>query len=225
MVSAVFKALQRHGVTADSLKVVSEKALAELSSPERRRASASVDSALLGSALTVWHRDPRFLGSDGLPKPLTKVGRKGSIAELARVVAGSTLAGALASRLLRGRLVRAVGNTGTYRPANRSARMRSLNKQQIDHIANGVNKLLQTTTQNYVTKTKDRKLFEQSASVAKLPVKYREPFRKFVNRQGAEFVASIDDWLEARAVRPGPAGVGRRPHTLQAGVYAFGFLG
>jgi hypothetical protein len=110
-----------------------------------------------------------------------------------------------------------------YLPADRSARMPEMNDYVVQHIAQGILKLVQTVSHNYSVRSRRGAILERSATVRNLPASEAAAFRRFVNEQGNAFVTNVDDWLESRTKHRRKVAEGPRKPIL-AGVYAFAFL-
>lgn len=232
LVMALVTALRRHGVGPDRLSEVllqAASAATRDSAKSRRITAPRRDSALLGTVLAVWHRDRRFLDSNGHPRPLKLTGRAPSMEAMARSCQLGRRPAEIVRELRSAGLIRLHRSSGRYVPSGRSARMPTLNDFQIEHLAQGIHSLVQTVTYNYSRRHIDDRIFEQAASVRALPVRYRKAYKRFIGQQGAAFIAQVDDWLESRACPPALEGSarGRRRdvRTVPAGVYAFGYLG
>ncbi len=186
-------------------------------------ATNKIDSAQLGTALALWHRDPRFTDPEtGLPAPLARTGRAKSMAALLRAAGITSRPQTWLEFLFRSGLLRQT-TTGHYLPRGRSARMPSLNQLHVEHIALGVYHLVRTATKNYGADGLRRPLLQSAAVVRQFPNSQKERFRQFVNAQGDAFLANVDDYLESRSKqggRPKPSAKGR----TRAGVYAFAFI-
>jgi hypothetical protein len=126
--------------------------------------------------------------------------------------------------LLESGLVKKVGK-GKHLPTNRSARIPSVDAYFVEHIAQGVMKLVQTAHFNFTPMGRKKPLLQRAASIRRLPRKYRPAFREYVNQQGNAFVTNIDDWLEARVIRDTPNRTSRKTldPSMSAGVYAFAY--
>jgi hypothetical protein len=105
--------------------------------------------------------------------------------------------------------------------------MPSIDAFLVEHIAQGVMKLIETAHFNYTLRGKKRPLLQRAASVRRLPRKYRAAFREYVNAQGNAFVTNVDDWLEARVPRTQTRqkSSGTLEQQVSAGVYAFAYVG
>jgi len=189
------------------------------------RIPLSKDSALLGSALALWFRDSRFLDAVGMPKPLRAYGRSPSVESLLRAADMRRHTKESVRFLTQAGLI-VPTRSGKFVPTNRSARIPSTDAYFVEHIAQGVMKLIQTAHFNFTPKGRRQPLLQRAASIRKLPRKHRAAFRDYVAEQGNAFVTNIDDWLEARAIRPNSRrdSQGLQAQSTSAGVYAFAYI-
>jgi hypothetical protein len=218
--------LRQQGLEAPDVRAMCMAAADLADAPVRKtlRIPPSKDSALLGSALALWHRDSRFLDEAGFPKPLRAYGRTPSVESLLRAADVRHKTKASVQFLLRAGLVKRVSRNKCL-PTNRSARIPSTDAYFIEHIAQGVMKLVQTAHFNFTPVGRRQPLLQRAASIRRLPRKYKSAYREYVNQQGNAFVTNIDDWLEARVIRdkkPGTRQLNAKP--MSAGVYAFAFV-
>lgn len=182
-----------------------------------------IDSAQLGTALALWHRDRRFTDPDtGLPVPLTRAGRSRSLDALIRAAGIKSNRETWLKFFVTSGLVRPVSRT-SYMPRGRSARMPSMNALQIEHVALGVYHLVRTALKNYTKAGVRRPLLQSATVVRSFPTARKEQFRQFVNAQGDAFLANVDDYLESRAQHAPRSKPGAGPRK-RAGVYAFAFI-
>jgi len=190
------------------------------------RIPASKDSALLGSALALWFRDSRFLDRAGLPKALKAYGRSPSVESLLRAASIRRNTKASVTFLAKSGLLSPTGH-GKYIPTNRSARLPAIDGYFVEHISQGLMKLVETAYFNFTPKGKQQPLLQRAASVRELPRKYKAAFREYVNQQGNSFVTNIDDWMEARVPRSRRASKAKvaKHASIAAGVYAFAYIG
>lgn len=214
--------LQRNGLTLGQIERTCSNALrAAATAPQMRHdIPVAKDSALLGTALTLWHRHPSYVTRQGTPKPLTLHGSSNSVQALLRQAGFKRQSRKLAIFLnSAGLLVRAT--RGKFLPIGRAARMPDINALFVEHIALGVMKLMQTVQHNFSAAGKQAPLLQRAAAVRHLPRKHHEAFREFVIEQGNAFVTNVDDWLEARSAKSSASA----PSSMPAGVYAFAYVG
>jgi hypothetical protein len=227
LVTTLALVLRQQGLPADDVRAVCLKAAeeAELPPGKRLHVPPSKDSALLGSALALWVRDSRFLDDAGNPRPLRAYGKSPSVESLLRAADVRRNTRAAAQFLIKSGLVKRVGR-GKHLPTSRSARIPSVDAYFVEHIAQGVMKLVQTANFNFTPTGRRKPLLQRAASIRKLPRKYKAAFREYVNQQGNAFVTNIDDWLEARVIRETPirSSRGNLPPAMSAGVYAFAYV-
>jgi hypothetical protein len=224
-IHSLILALRRHGVSKAEIQRIIHRVDIDGRRPAIPGIACKQDSALIGTALALWYRDVRFLGDAGFPLALRASGRAPSIQSLL-IASGVELSPPRVIEMMQraGVLKRTRG--GRFLPVSRSAKMPELNAFLVEHLAQGILKLVQTVSHNYSSRGRNVPIFEQSATVRNLPRTYRKAYREFVNTQGAAFVTNIDDWLEARALRVRRGGTRQKKpkNAVPAGVYAFAFL-
>jgi hypothetical protein len=223
---ALASALRDLGLSSSELKEICESIE---SAPRGRLKSGlrenATDSAQLGTALTLWHRDPRFVDvHTGRPVPLKAFGRSPSIEALLRRAGIRSSVRYWATFLIDAQLVRRCPK-GLYTPAGRSARMPALNALHIDHLALGVANLVKSAYRNFTPQGLRRPFLQGAAVVKNLPTGSREAFRTYINAQGDSFLATADDWMESRAIPQGTRrGQSKENKKSTAAVYAFAFF-
>ena len=225
LIESLAGALLHNGVSAAELRRIFHQAADELDASSARSVQGAVlekDSAMLGSALALWHRDSRYLTADGAPRPLQALGRYPSIQSLVRAAGMRTNSTSHVQLMIDGGLVLDGPKKGTYSPAGRSAKMPEMNEFLTEHLAQGIFKLVQTVTHNYSHRGRSSPVFQQAASVRRLPIRYQTAFKRFTLSQGAAFISNVDDWLEARSNSKGRKAKARQ-RTMPAGVYAFAY--
>lgn len=220
---ALVSALADSGLSPSAIEdALREASLATRRTKKRLGPTSQPDSAQLGTALALWHRDRRFTDSTtGLPLPLRKSGRGKTLVTLMRAAGIRSSPETWATFLANCGVLRRTPNGG-YLPRGRSARMPSLNALHVQHVALGVYHLLRTATKNFTRKGLARPMLQSAAVVRNFPTNRKESFRQFVNTQGDAFLANVDDYLELRSRQPPPT----KPRVLaraRAGVYVFAF--
>jgi hypothetical protein len=220
---ALVSALADSGLSASAIEGALREASSAAACPRnRRREPSQPDSAQLGTALALWHRDRRFTDTEnGLPLPLQTTGRGKSLVALVRAAGIRSSPKKWATFLANCGVLRRTRD-GRYLPRGRSARMPALNELHIDHVALGVYHLLRTATKNFTRKGLERPMLQSAAVVRNFPSDQQEKFRQFVNSQGDAFLANVDDYLELRS-RRSASPTRRAPRRARAGVYAFAF--
>lgn len=182
----------------------------------------SKDSAVLGTALAIWFRDPRFVDKAGHPRALRAHGRSPSVEALLRAAGIRRNLTSAVNQLIDAKLLKPTANR-RYVPSGRSAKITDFDSYLAEHIANGVLRLVETAHANFTRVGKRAPLLQRASSVRNLPSNLKAKFREYVNEQGNAFVTNIDDWLEARCVR-NPQKQERAARIAHAGVYAFAYF-
>jgi hypothetical protein len=176
------------------------------------------DVQTFGSLLRTWHREARYLSKDGLPRPLTTTG-KSSLRGLISTYYQKARVDSVFAALRKTGIVRKTTN-GRWLPTSKYAVVPIVSTELLEHLSEGVLRYVETVTRNVTTKRKEDVLFERSSKVRKFPESAAPEFRRFVDQQAIAFLASVDDWLEARA----DAAMRSRQRKCTAGVFAFAFL-
>ena len=222
--NALIAALRTHGVPLRVLREVCDQAIRAAEAPiPQHQVPIGKDSALLGSAIATWSRDPRYVDNKGEPKPLPCFGARLSIEALLKKCGLRNGARAAAKQLI---AVGAVQKTkrGRYLPTDRSVRITAVNDYLAEHVAHGVLRMVQTAFSNFSPAGRRQPLLQRAAAVRALPRSLRPDFQAFVNTQGNAFVTSVDDWLEARSVPVQKAGRKGSKTYARAGIYAFAYF-
>jgi hypothetical protein len=116
-------------------------------------------------------------------------------------------------------LIRKVkGNS--WLPTGRYAVFPHLTSELLDHLSEGVSRLVETIIGNVTTDNKEEVLFERSAKVRQFPANAASDFRKFVDNQATAFLAAIDDWMESQA----ELARNKRGRKCTVGVFTFAFM-
>ena len=211
----------RTGASLSELRAItSECALLAAEDAALKGKQQGLDIHRLASILRSWHRETRYLASDGRPSPLPLGGKSGLRALVSVYYPKSKIATVLAT-LKRAGLIKRHGQSH-WLPTEAHVRMATDSQETLDHVSEGVSRFLETVVNNVNAKTKRDLLFEQSCKVRHLPTSNAAAFRVFVRQQALAFLTAVDDWLEARAVTKNQVRVGSR--TSSAGVFTFAYI-
>lgn len=223
-ITALTVALLRQGISPSQIERMCDRAISSTQKTSAKDFSVPVskDSAIFGTALAIWFRDPRFVDHEGNPRPLRVHGRSPSVEALLRAAGVRRNSTQTASQLVDAKLLKPVAKN-RYVPSGRSAKITSIDTYLAEHIANGVLRLLETAHFNFTRIGKREPLLQRASSVRNLPKRLKGEFREYVNEQGNAFVTNVDDWLEARCVR-GSRGKSRAIRVAHAGAYAFAYF-
>ena len=167
-----------------------------------------------------WWREPRFVGSDGNPKPLPLRGR------------GITLAALVGRRVPASMVDSAIDWMETAGIFTRDKEGRALTDKRAAIVARGspgplmsergltmAAHMLGTALHNYHVEDKLPGLTDRQAHVAHLSAKHFRQFRELVRSQGSVFLETIDNWLEDHQAA-------RQTETsIEAGVHVYMFKG
>jgi hypothetical protein len=193
-----------------------EFARRSLLSSEKTRDEA--DAQDFGSILRTWHRHSRFLTSDGYPRPLRLAGRNGLRALIGQYYPRTQIEEILSALVAAG-LIRKT-NRALWAPTGKYAVFPRLSAELLEHLAEGVSRLVETVIGNVTAANKEELLFERSAKVRQFPVSSATEFRDFTKDQALAFLGSVDDWMEARS----ESAKGKRGKKCTAGVFTFAFM-
>lgn len=203
------------------LKVSKRRALQKVlqNSKTMDKFASSEEETVLAVVLHRWHRDRRLLGADAKPKPLPLFGKNPSVEALIKSERPTSSAKALASEMRKlGLLDRSAADL--YTPRSRVATIAHLHPILIEHVAKSLMRLLETVTNN-VSKRRDGNLIERFTHIPDLSLSDRQSFRRFSQRHGSAFLASVDDWLESRRSK-----TKRKPQkVVPAGIHVFAYIG
>jgi len=216
----LFGLLVRGGWTKDELIISAhsciDAALIESNSPISVSGRiGAVDFALI---LRTWHRLARYLSNDGLPRALQYEGKDGLRNLIARHCPATEIARVYAELQSAGLIKKTSGNC--WIPTRRHAVLPNLTIQLLNHLSEGVSRLVETVIGNVTVGNKEDVLFERSAEVRKFPTKAASDFRVFVNTQAASFLSAVDDWMETQAEKSSK----KTLKSCTAGVYTFAFM-
>jgi hypothetical protein len=184
----------------------------------REKVRDESDAQDFGSILRTWHREARYLTPDGFPRPLRFAGRNGLRALIGRYYPRAQI-GDIFSALVSAGLVRETGRS-VWTPTGRYAVFPRLTDELLEHLSEGVSRLVDTVIGNVTTDKKEEVLFERSAKVRQFPVDAASEFREFTKSQAIAFLGAVDDWMEARAA----SAKGKKGRKCTAGVFTFAFM-
>jgi hypothetical protein len=171
--------------------------------------------------LDAWHRDRRYLSTDGTPKPVPLRGPAPSVEALIRRQKVRQRASDVAQRLKTVQLIVPCGRA-LYRPASEAAVISARDPLVLQHAARALSTLLETVSQNVSTTRNLPPLIERFAEVPDLPRKHVRAFQTFTQAQGRTFLRTVNDWLESRRARRSS----RIPvsRTVRAGIHTYAYV-
>lgn len=171
-----------------------------------------------GSILRSWHRQAKYLTPDGFPRPLQLKGRNGLQALISRYYPRAQVE-EIFSALISAGLIKKTKRV-LWVPTGRYAVFPRLSGELLEHLSEGVSRLVETVIGNVTTDNKDDVLFERSAKVRQFPANSAAEFREFTKNQAIAFLGAVDDWMEARA----DLAKGKKVRKCTAGVFTFAFM-
>jgi hypothetical protein len=176
------------------------------------------DAQDFGSILRTWHRQAKYLTSDGFPRPLKLAGRNGLRALIGKYYPQMQIDEILKALVSAGLIKMTKGSLWT--PTGKYAVFPRLTGELLEHLSEGVARLVETVIGNVTTDNKNEVLFERSAKVRRFPAAAASEFREFTNSQAVAFLGAVDDWMEARA----DSAKGKKGEKCTAGVFTFAFM-
>ena len=211
----------RSGTTLDGLRDLVDECLRLVGEEYSKGGKQQgLDIHGLGSVLRSWHKETRYLAEDGTPLPL-KLAGKGGLSGLIKNFYPTPKIPAVIAALKHAGLIKKSGNV-TWLPTEAYARVSAQSQETLDHVAEGVSRILETVLNNINSTSKSNLLFEQSCKVRRLPRASATEFKMFVRQQAIAFLTAVDDWLEARVRK-----TDRTPatsKTCSAGVFTFAYI-
>lgn len=143
--------------------------------------------------LSGWFQDPDFLGEDGAPRVLARVGREGSFAALHDRYGGDIPAVAMLKELLK---VGAVEESrGGLRVVSRYYMPAPMDPETVDRAGSVINDLGETVTWNLARPEGSASRFEGRATEPRVAVSQVPEFRAFLEMHGQAFLETVDRWL------------------------------
>jgi hypothetical protein len=209
---AVLEHLASIGARRDRMEVLVKEILN--SSVNAGRKHHSVHAAVL----LKWHRELDLLDEDARPKPLALNGPWPSVMSLIRRVSEKEDACKTVAAMKELGLIQRT-RAGKFLPVSDRATIASLHPVLIEHVANSLNRLLRTVKYNVSKSKAEDSLIERYTHLPRLKVSDVAAFKKFSQQQGSAFLASVEDWLQARNAAPGT-----RKKGVSAGVHLIAFV-
>lgn len=167
-----------------------------------------------------WHFDRQFLDARGNLRPLSWDGKSGSLLKLVSQVVGKEHSRAVARQLVSRKLLKKSA-CGGWLPKSKVVAPAGLDNAQIIRASNMIGRLLRTVTHNTELKYRGEVLLEVMSQVPRLPSRHIPEFKRITKAQGLIFAKTVDDWLEARNLKPSKRV--RKSRCKEAGVVAFAF--
>lgn len=184
---------------------LSRKEVARLSrnisvTEKSRSPMRSVDSQSLHAerVLQLWHADPRFLDSRGMPSELLFAEGDASFSELVKAAGGDVPVGAVRAELLSAGAV-AQSDDGRLRPVKRHFVPSDVGEELLVGFTHFVIPVLEGVARNTDERCTSpfiqRLVYSDRLSPDAVPL-----FRRVAREQVTGFVQSVDDWLSANEV-------------------------
>lgn len=224
ILAAVVDFLLRAGYSSEAIRekveVLLMSAAKKQMSRHRKRVSGGGlrdDDTVSAAVLHRWHRESSLLDDNASPRPLRLYGAKDSVEALVRSERPSSPPRAIIEEMRSLGLLLRKGSR--YLPRARVATIDRLHPVLIEHVAKSLTRLLETVGRN----TSERgvvPLIERFTHVPDLPMSCVDDFRVFSQQHGSAFLASVDDWLEARRVRNAK----RATKGAAAGVHVYAYI-
>jgi hypothetical protein len=216
----MFEILLYSGMSEDEVRACSDACIASAkhAASFALRTPSKADDQDFGSILRSWHRQARYLSRDGSPKPLSLNGPHGLKALIGSYFPKDEILPRFAALKSAGLI--AQNKSNRWIPTGRYALFPQLNNTMLDHLSEGVSRLVETIIGNVTTQNRADTLFERSARVRKFPESAAREFREFVKCQAVSFLATVDDWMEAQE----ELARSKRVRKCTAGVFTFAFM-
>jgi hypothetical protein len=222
ILTAVVDFLCAAGTSEAEIREIVERrltAVATDSSQKRGAASGRSDDTVSAAVLHRWHRDSELLDTDASPRPLKLFGPAPSVEAVVRSERPRSSAKGIIADMLALGLLRKTRDA-EYLPKARVATIGTLHPVLIEHVAKSLVRLLETVQSNTSSKPTASPLIERFTHIPDLPLSRASDFRKFSQEHGSAFLASVDDWLEARRVRNSS----KKTTGVAAGVHVYAYI-
>jgi hypothetical protein len=169
--------------------------------------------------LSSWHLDPDFLDGKGKPLPLPVDGADASFASLVRRCGGGDVRSSTLLRELRSAGAIVERPDGKLEPVSRSYIPQSMDEQLIRLWGTVMADIATTYVHNLTRTARLPARFERAAVNERIAKSALPEFRKFLDREGQEFLERVDAWLTAHEVQDGATKAADEPIRLGAGTY------
>lgn len=170
--------------------------------------------------LCIWRRDPQYVDSQGLPRPLPRHGDAGSFDALVRQADPLARADLLFDTLDTFKAIRLLpdGRVEALAPVFLLAGGEGATSLAADGVLRQVAGFLRAIEHNVFTRDPDRRYFERT-SIVQIPQTMLAVAQRVVESRGQEFVDSIDEWLTRHSATVSGSLTGSA--EVGAGVYFF----
>lgn len=219
LVTSVAISLISQGASQHEISEAIARALDSASSKARNAADLETLYVEISRLLHAWYQEPDYLDRLGRPIPLRSSGAKPSIQSLAALAGVGRPARELVRSLVSQGLVRKAADS-RYIPIKSVATLKATGPEITGYLGQSILQLLSTLQSNRRV-GRAGPMLERAAIVQDLPANQISEFRRFSTVQGASFVSSANEWLEAR--RSTKAN-GRKENVVTAGIHVFAFV-
>lgn len=221
MLGSMFNSMRKSGLRNAELKDICALALKRSVRDGQSDLTRPTIVSIAALVFDAWHRDRRYLDSDAEPIPIRLLGKAPSVEALVRGTEAHVSPSSVARQLRASGLLVASGRY-RYKPADRTAFITGLDSAiQNQYIARASATLLKTIRHNVRCGRESSRLIERIAEVPDLPQRKAAEFRRFARAQGAEFLRTLNDWLESRRARRLSM---RSARTARAGIHLYAYL-
>jgi hypothetical protein len=225
ILSAVVEFLHAAGAREQDIRQIVDGRLTEISRRSSlrkgRRVGSRGDDTVSAAVLHRWHRDRNLLDESANPKPLRLYGRSPSVESVVRSEKPARPAKEIVDDMLALGLLRKSA-AGMFLPKARVATIGTMHPVLIEHVSKSLIRLLETVQANTSATDGTPPLIERFTHIPDLPISRTGEFRKFSQEHGSAFLASVDDWLEARRVRNTSR---RSAGGTAAGIHVYAYIG
>lgn len=222
ILAAIVDFLWAAGTHEAEIREIVETRLAAAATGSSRKRGAlrgRTDDTVSAAVLHRWHRDSELLDADASPRPLKLFGPRPSVEAVVRSERPRSPAKAIIDDMMTLGLLRKTKGA-KYLPKARVATIGTMHPVLIEHVSKSIVRLLETVQGNTSSKPGVSPLIERFTHIPDLPLSRTSDFREFSQEHGSAFLASVDDWLEARRVRNSQ----KKSPGVAAGVHVYAYI-
>jgi hypothetical protein len=221
MLASMFDSMRKSGIRNAELRDICALALKRSSPEGRRHLARPTIVSIAALVFDAWHRKRTYIDLNAEPRAIRLLGKSPSVEALVRDTDAHDHPSAVARELRAcGLLVKSRGRR--YKPADRTAFITGLDPAiQNQYIARASATLLRTIRHNVACARESLRLIERVAEVPDLPQRKAAEFRRFARAQGAEFLRTLNDWLESRRARRLSV---RGARNVRAGIHIYAYV-
>lgn len=148
----------------------------------------------ISRVLSGWHQHPDYLDDMGKPLVLEMGGAAPSFASLVKQYGGDVPAVTILRELKRSGAVLETRDKRVA-PVRRNYRLDTAEPESVQRAGSVLADIGRTVTHNLYRDAKDKSRFEARATNTNIPTAAMPAWRKFIYREGQQFLERVDDWL------------------------------